>query len=143
VDAVVLLDVVEHVDDDRAFVGDLVAGLDPGAVLIATVPALPSLFSAWDEAMGHHRRYTRRSLRAVVAGLPVDVDECSYLFPELLPAAVARRVTKPRRAAISPEFPDLPRPLDDLLFRVGRLTARVRAYSPAGTSLLIVATRTR
>ena len=46
-DVVTLLDVLEHREDDLAFLQDLAARLRPGCTLIITVPALPSLWSAW------------------------------------------------------------------------------------------------
>jgi SAM-dependent methyltransferase len=140
--AVVMLDVVEHVPDDHAFLSSWVERLRPGGLLVVTVPALPSLFSAWDEAMGHYRRYTKRTLRAAVRDLPLSVLECSYLFPELVPPAVVRRVARPRASETSPEFPVLPRPLDGLLYLSGRATASVRRVVPIGTSLVLVARRT-
>ena len=59
---VTLLDVLEHQEDDAQFIGGLVAKMEPGSVLLLTVPALPKLWSPWDEALGHYRRYTRSSL---------------------------------------------------------------------------------
>jgi SAM-dependent methyltransferase len=141
VDAVVLLDVIEHIPDDHVFLGSLAARMRPGALLVVTVPAMPSLFSAWDEAMGHHRRYSKRSLQGAVSGLPLEVSECSYFFPELLPAAVWRRVTRPRATEVSPEFPELPGAADRAFFRIGQCTSRARRLAPLGTSLLLVARR--
>ena len=59
---VTLLDVLKHQEDDAQFIGGLVAKMEPGSVLLLTVPALPKLWSPWDEALGHYRRYTRSSL---------------------------------------------------------------------------------
>lgn len=73
--AVVAYNVLEHIPDDvvalRAFAGLLRAG---GAVVLV-VPAFPSAMSAFDRAIGHQRRYRRRSLRAAAeqAGLRVEV----------------------------------------------------------------------
>jgi SAM-dependent methyltransferase len=144
-DLVTLLDVVEHVEDDRALVAEIVQAMRPGATLVVTVPALPLLWSPWDEALGHHRRYTRATLRSLAAGLPLAVDEVSFLFPELLPPALVRRVARGRvgrdRDARIAEFPNLPRVLDRALRYVSGLTYRCRRWWPAGTSLLLVAHR--
>jgi hypothetical protein len=134
-----LLDVLEHQPDDHAFLGDLVDRMRPGARLILTVPALMALWSQWDEALGHHRRYDRIGLARVVGALPVEIEELSYLFPELLPAAFVRR--RARAGASGAEFPDLPPALNEALYRVGVVSLRARRLWPAGTSLLAVLRR--
>ncbi len=56
---VALLDVVEHVEQDRALLADLAARMDAGSSLVLTVPALQWAFSSWDTELGHYRRYSR------------------------------------------------------------------------------------
>lgn len=73
--AVVAYNVLEHIPDDvealRAFAGLL----RPGGAVVLVVPAFPSAMSQFDLAIGHQRRYRRRSLRAAAeqAGLSVEV----------------------------------------------------------------------
>jgi 2-polyprenyl-3-methyl-5-hydroxy-6-metoxy-1,4-benzoquinol methylase len=67
-DVIVMHDVLEHIEDDRAVVERLRRLLVDDGVLVISVPALPSLFGFHDEELGHHRRYTRSSLRRVLAG---------------------------------------------------------------------------
>jgi SAM-dependent methyltransferase len=65
-DTAILVNVLEHVEDDRAML-DLLRGLlKPGGSLLLFVPALPWLFGTLDAIHGHHRRYTRASLQSVV-----------------------------------------------------------------------------
>jgi hypothetical protein len=120
--------------------------MDPGAQLIMTVPALPSLWSGWDVAMGHHRRYRWHSLVDVLRGLPVIPREVSYLFPELVPAGYVRVLSRPPTAAALTDdaaFPMLPPFLDRALYRLGAASLRLRRWWPAGTSLLAVVDRRR
>jgi SAM-dependent methyltransferase len=56
-DAVLALDVIEHLDDDRAAVGRLGELTRPGGYVVASVPARPDLFSEFDSIQGHRRRY--------------------------------------------------------------------------------------
>lgn len=133
---VTLLDVLEHQEDDRAFMVDLVARLDRGALLVVTVPAGRYLWSRWDVALGHHRRYDRASFRRAIAGLPVSVVELSYVFPELIPAALVRRARQGGGEGV--EFPELPRPVNQLLTRIGSVSLRLRRAWPLGTSLFAV-----
>lgn len=68
-DTVVLLDVLEHIDDDVGLLRKLHAALVPGGRIVVKVPAIPSLFCPMDAAIGHHRRYSRRTLvQALQAG---------------------------------------------------------------------------
>ncbi|MGB3828158.1 MAG: class I SAM-dependent methyltransferase [Ornithinimicrobium sp.] len=61
-DAVVALDVLEHLADDDAAVREIHRVLRPGGLALIAVPADPRLWSAHDEAVGHVRRYTRPEL---------------------------------------------------------------------------------
>ena len=56
-DLVLLTDVLEHVPDDFRMLSELLEAMAPGAYLLATVPADPSLWSEHDRAFGHYRRY--------------------------------------------------------------------------------------
>ena len=61
-DAVVLLDVLEHIENDASLVERLVARLVPGGCLILKVPAMSSLYSPIDAAIGHLRRYNKKEI---------------------------------------------------------------------------------
>jgi hypothetical protein len=138
---VTLLDVLEHQEDDRAFLAELSAKMTPGSLLLLTVPAMPSLWSQWDVVLGHYRRYRKQSFERAIAGLPFTVEETAYLFPELLPLGWVRRLRLGRGGGISAEdaasaeFPDLSRPVNEGLYWLGRLTISQRRLAPAGTSL--------
>jgi hypothetical protein len=147
IEYVALLDVLEHQADDRRFLEGLVGTMASGATLIITVPALNGLWSGWDVALGHHRRYDRAGLRRTIDGLPLRVVELSYLFPEMIPLALLRkrlRAITPNGAPISESaaFPDLPRFLNDGLYAVGRGPLALRRYAPLGSSLLAVLRKT-
>jgi 2-polyprenyl-3-methyl-5-hydroxy-6-metoxy-1,4-benzoquinol methylase len=72
-DTVILLDVLEHIEDDVDLLTRLRARLEPGGHLILKVPAMPSLYSPMDAAIGHWRRYDKRGLTQAMtrAGLEV------------------------------------------------------------------------
>ncbi|MFO0960096.1 MAG: class I SAM-dependent methyltransferase [Isosphaeraceae bacterium] len=73
-DAVLALDVIEHLDDDRGAVTRLGELLNPGGVMVVSVPARPDLFTQYDELQGHRRRYEPASLRSAFddSGLVVE-----------------------------------------------------------------------
>lgn len=61
-DAILYIDVLEHIEDDRLELARASRRLRRGGSLIVLSPACPGLFSAFDRAVGHYRRYSRRSL---------------------------------------------------------------------------------
>jgi SAM-dependent methyltransferase len=63
-DSIVLVNVLEHIEGDRAFMATASRALRPGGALLIFVPALPALFGSLDSAFGHYRRYTKRVLDA-------------------------------------------------------------------------------
>jgi SAM-dependent methyltransferase len=97
-DLVLLMDVIEHVEDDFELVSAVAAELAPGAHVLVTVPAHPKLWSAHDEASQHWRRYTRERLERVWQGLPLEplcVTFCNALLAPLVRTARALRRKRP------------------------------------------------
>jgi hypothetical protein len=142
---VMLMDVLEHQPDDGAFLTELVSKMEPGATLILSVPASRRLWSDWDVALGHHRRYDRTGLRRLFETVPVSVREVSYLFPELVPAAWVRKWRRRSAPAQAPaeeaQFPHLPTAINEALYGLARATLRLRPRWLAGTSLFAVVSR--
>lgn len=62
-DAIICLNVLEHIEDDHGSLTALRRLLAPGGRLVLLVPALPALYGEMDRALGHYRRYTRAELR--------------------------------------------------------------------------------
>jgi glycosyltransferase involved in cell wall biosynthesis len=66
IDTILCLNVLEHVEDDRAALRRLHAALVPGGRLLLLVPAHQWLYGAIDRAIDHHRRYGRAGLAALL-----------------------------------------------------------------------------
>jgi hypothetical protein len=100
-----LLDVLEHVEDDLGFLREVVVPrLAPGAHALVSVPAWPALFSSHDVKLRHHRRYTPRATRAVVEGAGLEVVRAGGLFHALvLPRAVQVVLERARRRPSPPK----------------------------------------
>jgi SAM-dependent methyltransferase len=64
-DAILYIDVLEHIEDDVGELARAARHLAPGGALVVLAPAFQALFSEMDHALGHFRRYDRRSLAAV------------------------------------------------------------------------------
>jgi SAM-dependent methyltransferase len=62
-DTLLYIDVLEHIEDDRAEMRAALQRLKPGGRIIVLSPAHPWLFTPFDQAIGHYRRYTKSSLR--------------------------------------------------------------------------------
>ncbi len=76
---VTLLDVLEHLDDDRAALVEMIRLTRPGGLLVITVPAHAWLWSDWDVALHHRRRYSRTSLRRLVRQPGVELLHCAHI----------------------------------------------------------------
>lgn len=77
-DTCVLVNLLEHIRDDVAALKALHGILRPGGTLLGFVPAMPSLFSRLDALLGHHRRYTRAGLAAIVADAGFSILTLRY-----------------------------------------------------------------
>lgn len=77
-DAILYIDVLEHIEDDRGELRRARAHLAPGGRLVVLAPAHASLYSEFDRAIGHFRRYDRTSLRAL-APPEVELVQLDYL----------------------------------------------------------------
>ena len=73
-DAVLLLDVIEHINDDAAFVRAALQHLRPGGIVVVNVPACRMLFSDYDIVAGHVRRYTRQAVRKLLESCGVEIQ---------------------------------------------------------------------
>ena len=94
-DLIALLDVLEHVPDDKGSLAAIMARLKPGGALLLTVPANPWMWSAHDVAHHHHRRYRKAEIEklALEAGYEIELLSPfnSLLFP---PIAAVRLIGK-------------------------------------------------
>jgi len=90
-DGVFLLDVIEHIDDDSAFLSAALDHVSPSGFIVINVPALSSLFSKYDTAAGHKRRYSKESLRAVLLRSGIQPVIVRYWGFSLLLVAIVRK----------------------------------------------------
>lgn len=90
-DTIIYIDVLEHIEDDRAELERAAAHLHPGGHLIVISPAHQWLFTPFDEAIGHYRRYNRPALLAI-APKALDVERIKYLDSIGLAASIANRL---------------------------------------------------
>jgi SAM-dependent methyltransferase len=142
-------DVLEHITDDAGTLAWVQSVLEPGGVLVLTVPAHPFLFDEMDEIAHHRRRYRRSELRGKLESAGLRVRFLSHFMAPLVPAlvlwrwlgkrALSRRGASERRAMEFRIHPVLNGPLTRLL-RLERRFLR-RGALPFGSSILAIASR--
>jgi trans-aconitate methyltransferase len=89
---VVMMDVLEHVDDDVGLLRQYSETLPPDGWVLISVPAFQFLWSGHDIFLEHRRRYTRRQIEDVVQKAGLTVVRSRYFFGLLFPAAAAIRL---------------------------------------------------
>jgi len=97
---VLLLDVLEHVEDDSAFLQQIASNpiTADRATFVITAPAFPRLFSEHDRLLKHQRRYTMRGLLTAIEGARLRPRERGFVFGSLLlPRLLQVLVQKLRR----------------------------------------------
>jgi len=91
-DLIALLDVLEHIEGDRAALASIRTKLKPGGKLLVAVPANPWMWSAHDVVHHHHRRYSKAALLRVFTEAGLKVDMVSHFNSLLFPVAAAVRI---------------------------------------------------
>jgi SAM-dependent methyltransferase len=118
-DLFLLLDVLEHVEDDFAQFSAIAAAALKGAQILITVPADPSLWSEHDVSHGHYRRYEPHRLEMIWQDLPIRVRLMSYfnarLYPVIRAVREAGRILGRASGAAETDLFQPPAPINGLL----------------------------
>jgi 2-polyprenyl-3-methyl-5-hydroxy-6-metoxy-1,4-benzoquinol methylase len=91
-DGVLLMDIIEHIDNDSEFLKTSLAYVKPNGLVVINVPALNSLYSKYDEILGHKRRYTTEMLRTLFEKNGIEEIKIQYWGLFLMPIAMIRKV---------------------------------------------------
>lgn len=134
--AAVLSNVLEHIEDDEAALRAIGRRLLPGGAVCLFVPAFPLLYSRFDALVGHHRRYRRSGLVALVERAGFRVEQARYVNAPgwvswLVMARLLGRIPTGRATVML---------FDRGLVPVVRLVES-RLTPPFGQSILVVARR--
>ncbi len=132
-DTVVLSNVLEHISDDAQAVQLFARILQASGRLLIFVPALPSLFGSLDEAVGHHRRYTPRTLRVVLESNGFEVERLQWMNLVGIPGWFVNGSLLKRRVLPALQL----RLYDQIAPLLAQVEAKVRL--PVGLSLFAVA----
>jgi 2-polyprenyl-3-methyl-5-hydroxy-6-metoxy-1,4-benzoquinol methylase len=139
---ILMLDVLEHLDRPAQALRHAAALLEPGGLLLITVPAFRLLWTSHDVLNQHRERFTKGSFRGLARQAGVHVLEARYFFLWLFPVKLIAR----GREWLAPTKPKVPEPpprwLNGFLQTFSRADNRVAlaAPFPVGSSLLVLAT---
>ena len=134
-DTVVMINVLEHIQDDQEALSQLLRILKPGGHLLIFVPALQMLMSKLDILHGHFRRYHKSDLTAKVASAGATIKVCRYFdLAGVLPWLILNKwggstTFNPRLIQIN----------DKAVVPISRIIERVPP--PFGKNLILVASR--
>jgi 2-polyprenyl-3-methyl-5-hydroxy-6-metoxy-1,4-benzoquinol methylase len=78
-DSVVCLNVLEHIEDDRAALRGMAEIVVPGGVIVLLVPAFQALYGPIDRNLGHYRRYRRGSLAELAHTAGLEIVKLHYM----------------------------------------------------------------
>ena len=91
-DLILMMDVLEHIEDDLALLNDYVAKVPNGTRFLVTVPAFQFLWSGHDVFLEHYRRYTLPEVTDLMERAGLLVEHRAYYFGLIFPLVVAVRL---------------------------------------------------
>jgi len=135
-DALVAVNVLEHVEDHEQFLTEAHHAIVPGGHLLLFVPALPAIYGSLDQVFEHYRRYTKASLRRAIESAGWKPLRIAYMnLPGIAAWFMAGRVL--RKTSIAPSDA---KAYDRLVVPwISRLEQLVPP--PIGSNIVAIATR--
>lgn len=143
-DAIIGLDIFEHIEDDVAAFSEAYRVLRPGGVLVLSVPAFRSLWGPHDVALMHHRRYRASEVRQRLTDAGFVVRRATYSVFFLFPIVVVWRLfEKRKKGPAKASLVTLPKWLNSTLITLQNLEASLLSSVnlPWGSSVIAVAER--
>lgn len=135
-----MLDVLEHVEDDAALLSEYVEDAEVGATFAITVPAFMSLWSAHDVFLHHFRRYRLEELEELVEGAGLRLVYSRYLYAPLFPVAYILRRLRRNKPAKS-DLKAVNSVVSALIMAVLQLELKLTKNRRFGTSAFVLAVK--
>lgn len=139
-DCVLLLDVLEHITDHVNFLKIASSYCKPGGKIIVNVPAYQWLYSDYDKAVGHVRRYSSTEMNELILAAGLEPVRSYYWGALLIPVAIVRKIFIAGRGAdiIKTGFKP-PGKLADIFLRTLKTIENYFPFNfPFGTSLISI-----
>ena len=142
-DAIILFDVLEHIADEKAFLEAALFHLKKGGMLFINVPALQGLFSRYDEAVGHLRRYDKGMMAGLIKSASLELVNMRYWGFSMLPLLSMRqhlvKNEKPSDETIRRGFEPPTEAVNSIMKTVMQIETSIFKEPPSGSSLLAAA----
>ena len=141
-DLIVLLDVLEHIDDDSKSLTTVRKLMNNKGIILITVPAFQWLWSEHDVIHHHKRRYSKSELREKLDSSGFRIKYISYFNTLLFPFALVERIGQKIFSSSNPEILELPNnKINFLLEKIFSLEAIFmnKISLPFGLSLVAIA----
>lgn len=91
-DIILMLDVIEHIKNDKRFLNDSLFHLKKGGIAIINVPAVNSLYSKYDKLIGHIKRYKKQDLTQIINKNENKILKHFYWGISLIPVLIIRKI---------------------------------------------------
>lgn len=146
-DLVLVLDILEHLEDDLECLEEVKRVLKTDGVLILSVPAFPFLFSYHDIVLGHKRRYEKKELSKKISSLGFKIYKLTFtnffIFPIVFIVRNTKKLIK-SKGKLNCDIGILPKFFNDLLIVLYKLEVEIlkKTNFPWGVSLLCIAKKT-
>jgi SAM-dependent methyltransferase len=135
-DLLFLFDVLEHIEDESAFLQSIKFHLADSGTLIVNVPAHQFLFSDYDRAAGHMRRYSANRLAMVLEQNGFRKRAITYWGLPLVPLLLLRKVIRLQSTDAKAGFDPRTRTVNSLLSFLARCEPLPQSF--LGTSVMAV-----
>jgi len=145
-DLVLLMDVIEHLDDDLGFLSAALEHLKPGGIVAINVPAHMAFYSKYDEVVGHKRRYNMGRIKWLFRHTKIEPLSIAYWGLTLLPLLFARKIVLrfvSREQTIHTGFSEQNVVTRKILRIIQRLELSAPFPMPIGTSLMAFGIRSK
>jgi 2-polyprenyl-3-methyl-5-hydroxy-6-metoxy-1,4-benzoquinol methylase len=143
-DAIILFDVIEHIEDIKLFLQSCIFHLKQNGLMFINVPALNLLFSQYDKQVGHYRRYNKLMIHNQLVLSNLQVIDMRYWGVISLPMLIARKLLLKllkldRRNVVNIGFKP-PSPLfNSFITKIAIIDTKIFISPRIGASLLAIA----
>ncbi len=138
-DLVLILDVIEHLEDDVRPLEEIYKTLKPNGILIVMVPAYKILWRGYDDFLGHKRRYNPKEIRNLLTKTEFRILRLNHWnFLSLIPAIFVKFLKKKKKS----DLKKTPKVLNEFLFyllKIESMLVRNNVPLPAGLSIFAMA----
>lgn len=139
-DVILMMDVLEHVKEDSAFLREALEKLSPQGKIIVTVPAFQWLWSHHDELVHHVRRYSLRELSSTIEKAGGNIDHISYWNASFFLPTFLHKLSSQKKKSNESDLKPVWKPINEALLSTLKAenTLGINIPIPLGTSVFAV-----